>query len=85
MAGSNPPWGFLRSGHALALSLALVAQAALFYGYSRGESVPALRPLKSSPAQFGDWKMATEGVIEQETLDVLRADGESCATAEWRY
>ncbi len=74
MAGSSAPWRFLRSGHALALSLALVAQAALFYGYSRGESAPAARPLKGSPAQFGDWKLATEGVIEQETLDVLRAD-----------
>jgi EpsI family protein len=74
MAGRSAPWGFLRSGHALALSLALLAQAALFYGYSRGESVPALRPLKESPAQFGDWQLGTEGVIEQETLDVLRAD-----------
>ena len=74
MAGSSAPWGFLRSGHALALSLALLAQAALFYGYSRGESVPAARPLKESPAQFGDWRLAQEGVIEQETLDVLRAD-----------
>jgi EpsI family protein len=74
MAGSSAPWGFLRSGAALALSLALLAQAVLFYGYSRGESVPAMRPLKSSPAQFGEWKLATEGVIEQETLDVLRAD-----------
>ena len=74
MAGNSAPWGFLRSGHALALSLALLAQAALFYGYSRGESVPAARPLKEGPAQFGDWKLAQEGVIEQETLDVLRAD-----------
>jgi EpsI family protein len=52
----------------------LLAQAALFYGYSRGEVAPALRPLKGSPAQFGDWKLATEGVVEQETLEVLRAD-----------
>jgi EpsI family protein len=74
MAGSSAPWGFLRSGHALVLSLALLAQAALFYGYSRGESAPAARPLKEGPAQFGDWKLAQEGVIEQETLDVLRAD-----------
>jgi EpsI family protein len=74
MAGSSAPWGFLRSGHALALSLALLAQAALFYGSFRGESVPALRPLKGSPAQFGEWRLAQEGVIEQETLDVLRAD-----------
>lgn len=74
MAASSAPWGFLGRGHALALSLALLAQAALFYGYSRGESTPEMRPLKESPAQFGDWKLATEGVIEQETLDVLRAD-----------
>ena len=74
MADSSARWGFLRSGQALALSLALLAQAALFYGYSRGESAPAARPLKGSPTQFGDWKLAMEGVIEQETLDVLRAD-----------
>lgn len=74
MPGSSAPWGFFRSGHALTLSLALLAQAALFYGYSRGESAPAARPLKESPAQYGDWRLAQEGVIEQETLDVLRAD-----------
>jgi EpsI family protein len=74
MAGNSAAWGFLGRGHALALSLALLAQAALFYGYSRAESAPAARPLKESPAQFGDWRLAQEGVIEQETLDVLRAD-----------
>ena len=74
MAGSSARWGFLGRGQALVLSLALLAQAALFYGYSRGESAPAASPLKGSPAQFGDWKLAQEGVIEQDTLDVLRAD-----------
>jgi len=74
MAGGSAPWGFLGRGHALVLSLALLAQAALFYGYSRAENVPAARPLKESPAQYGDWTLAREGVIEQETLDVLRAD-----------
>jgi EpsI family protein len=74
MAKSSARWGFLRSRPALVLSLALMAQAALFYGYSRGESAPAARPLAESPAQFGDWKLGNVGVIEQETLDVLRAD-----------
>jgi EpsI family protein len=46
----------------------------LFYGYSSAEVATAVRPLKASPTQYGDWKLATEGVIEQETLDVLRAD-----------
>lgn len=65
---------FLGSRHALAVSLALVAQALVFYAFSGVENVPATRPLREAPAQFGDWTMASEGVIEQEVRDVLRAD-----------
>ena len=60
--------------HALVLSLVLVAQALVFYAFSSAEKVPVLRPLAEAPAQFGDWTKASEGVIEQEVRDVLRAD-----------
>jgi EpsI family protein len=52
----------------------LLIQAAAVYAVSRSENAPALRPLKDSPAQYGDWTMVSEGVIEQEVQDVLRAD-----------
>ncbi len=74
MRGANTSMGFLRNRHALVLSLALVAQALVFYTFSRAEDVPAPRPLTEAPAQFGNWTVASEGVIEQEVRDVLRAD-----------
>ena len=64
----------LRSPQAVVASVALLLQAAVLYGVARSETAPPLRPLKDSPAQYGDWRMTSEGVIEQEVLDVLRAD-----------
>jgi EpsI family protein len=64
----------IRSRQAVVLSLALIAQAVLFYGFSPADSVLALHPLKEFSKQLGDWSMITEGVIDKETLDVLRAD-----------
>jgi EpsI family protein len=72
--GDKPRWTFLKGRHALVLSVILAAQAAVFYGLSGRETVPAERPLKASPARFGDWKLTTEGVIEREVQEVLRAD-----------
>ena len=66
--------GFLRKRHALVLSLALVAQAVLFYGFSGAEKAPVPRPLKETPVRFDDWNMTAEGTIEREVRDVLRAD-----------
>lgn len=74
MPGDNTSMGFLRNRHALVLSLALVAQALVFYVFSRAENVPTPRPLTETPAQFDNWRVASEGVIEQEVRDVLRAD-----------
>jgi EpsI family protein len=56
------------------VSLALLAQAVVVYGVARTERAPVPRPLKDSPVQYGDWHMASEGVVEQEVQDVLRAD-----------
>ena len=74
MAGSNGRGVWLGSRQAIALSLVLAGQAIVLYGFSRLDIVPALRPLKEAPAQFGRWQLASEGVIEKEVQDVLRAD-----------
>lgn len=66
--------GFLKSRSSRILTLVLFAQAILFYTLSRGEAVPLAPPLSGFPSEVGGWTLATEGVIEKEVLDVLRAD-----------
>jgi EpsI family protein len=44
------------------------------FAVSRREAVPLARPLGEFPAQLGAWSQAQEGFVDQETLDVLRAD-----------
>ena len=53
---------------------ALVLQAVLFYTASHGDATPLASPLTAFPASFGNWHLQQEGVVEKETLDVLRAD-----------
>jgi EpsI family protein len=52
----------------------LVLHAVLFYSLSHGEAVLLVRPLGQFPGQVGDWRLIQEGVIDQETMSVLRAD-----------
>lgn len=59
---------------ALILSVLLLTQAAVFYGFSRGELAPPHRPLDQLPLRFGDWNMVKQGVMEKEIQDVLQAD-----------
>lgn len=66
--------GFLRSTAAKVLTVVLLAQAALVYGFSRKEMIPPNRPLSQVPHQFGAWTLHQEGVVEQEVQDVLKAD-----------
>jgi EpsI family protein len=56
------------------LTVLLVLQAAVFYGGTREEHIPLVQPLSELPQEFGAWKMAQEGVIEQEVRDILKAD-----------
>ncbi|MCL6507022.1 MAG: EpsI family protein [Bryobacteraceae bacterium] len=56
------------------LTAALLAQAALFYGLSRSEEIPAARPLAEFPVAIETWQLRQEGAIEKEILDMLRAD-----------
>src|SRR5579863_1718945 len=65
---------FLRSRAAMILSLLLIVQGSVFYGFSRGETPPSYRALDGFPKELGGWKMAKQGVMEQDVKDVLRAD-----------
>jgi EpsI family protein len=66
--------GFLKNRYAQILTLALVAQAVLFYGLSHGENVPLVRPLDAFPAALGDWTMVQAGVMDKGDMEALRAD-----------
>jgi EpsI family protein len=66
--------GFFRSTAAKVLSIVLVAQVALVYGFTRPEVVPHNKPLTETPDEFGTWKLYQEGVVEKEVQDVLKAD-----------
>jgi EpsI family protein len=65
---------FLSSKYARALTLVLMLQAVLFYTASRGEKTPSAMPLSGFPTAFGNWHVISEGIIEKEELDVLKAD-----------
>jgi len=56
------------------LTVLLLGQAAVFYGFSRGELGPSHRPLDQFPARLAGWSMVQQGVMEKEIQDVLRAD-----------
>ena len=67
-------FSFLKSRPAVVLTVVLAGQAILFYGFSRGETPPASKPLDAFPTQIGAWRMVQQGVMEKEVKDVLRAD-----------
>lgn len=64
----------LRSNYVRLLTLVLIVQAVLFYSASHGEATPLASPLSAFPRTVGDYRLAQEGFVDQETLDVLRAD-----------
>ncbi len=65
---------FFNSRYTRILTLVLLLQAALFYTASHGDSTPLSQPLSAFPKSFAGWHMTSEGVVEKETMDVLRAD-----------
>jgi len=65
---------FLKSKPALAVTLLLLAQAAVLYSSVRPESVPQSPPLAGLPLALGSWKFVNEGVVDEETRDILKAD-----------
>lgn len=66
--------GWLNSKSARVLSIILIAQASAFYGFSRSEKIPAHRPLDEFSLTGGNWVLQQNVDIDQDTLDVLKAD-----------
>ena len=56
------------------MTLLLVAQAALLYSSIRPEAVPPGKPLAEFPKSLGSWHMTQEGVVDEETMEILKAD-----------
>lgn len=58
------------------LSVILIVQACLFYGFSfaRTEKVPSHRPLAEFSLAGSNWTLIQDAQPDKETLDVLKAD-----------
>jgi EpsI family protein len=56
------------------LSVVLLAQAGIFYGFSRQEKVPLHKPLQDFSLNSETWMMQEDMPLDKETLDVLQAD-----------
>ena len=65
---------FLKSPPVMAATLLIVLQGALIYSAVRPEAIPVGRSLSMLPGTLGSWKLLQEGVIDQETRDILKAD-----------
>jgi EpsI family protein len=63
----------IKSPSVRALTIVLLLQAVLFYTASHGDSRPT-SPLTNFPQAFGNWTMLSQGVVDAETLGVLKAD-----------
>lgn len=76
---------FLNSRAARIVTGVLVVQAAVLYSAVSPEIVPPSRPLDTMPTTLGTWQLIQTGVIEQDVLDVLKADdilnGVYCSSA----
>lgn len=65
---------FLRSRAVLSATALIVVQGALLYSAVRPESIPPGSPLSDLPNQLGSWHMIQEGLVDQDTRDILKAD-----------
>jgi EpsI family protein len=66
--------GFLKSKTAAILTVALLCQVGLFYGFSRTEVSPQPKPLANFTMPGEGWRAIQDVQLDQETLDVLNAD-----------
>src|SRR5689334_2559450 len=64
----------LKSRSARVLSVVLILQAALFYGFSRAEKIPAHKPLQNFEIPSDDWHVVEELQLDNDSLQVLKAD-----------
>jgi EpsI family protein len=67
-------FSFLQSAPARVVTILLVLQGALLYSSIRPEAVVPGQPLRDLPRTLGSWEFVQDGVVDQETLDVLQAD-----------
>jgi len=75
MANDNAGGSIVKNKYARILTVAFVAQAALFYASSRSEAIPRMQPLREFARVLpGGWTMAQEGYVDDETQAVLKAD-----------
>ena len=66
---------FLRTKYAGILTVLLILQGVVFYTVAlRAENTPPTAPLSVFPTDAAGWQMYKDVKIEQETLDVLKAD-----------
>jgi EpsI family protein len=72
--GSDNAGTIINNKYVRILTAVLVLQAMLFYTASHGDAVPLPHPLDQFPSTLGDWHVTQVGVIEKETLDILKAD-----------
>ena len=65
----------LNNKYARALTALLLIQGIVFYSVAlRAENIPPVAPLASFPSTSPGWEMYKDVKIEQETLDILKAD-----------
>ncbi len=74
MDESKSMFRFLKSTPARVLTAVLLVQMAGLVAVSRRENVPLTLPLSEFPAQLGAWSLAQEGVVDEDTMAVLKAD-----------
>ncbi len=65
---------FLKLRSVRILTLVLLAQASLFYGFSRRENVPFHKPLANFSLDKTSWGLMQDVQLDKETLDILKAD-----------
>jgi EpsI family protein len=65
---------FLNSRPAQLLTVLLSVQALMIGVLAPAEQAPLSRPLNEIPKDLNGWKMSSEGVMEPEIMELLRAD-----------
>jgi EpsI family protein len=66
--------GIMGSKSFVILSAVLLAQAGMFYGFSRKENVPARLPLADFTLTGTNWNKVQDVEMDKDELDVLQAD-----------
>ncbi|MEQ1947606.1 MAG: exosortase C-terminal domain/associated protein EpsI [Bryobacteraceae bacterium] len=65
---------FLKSSALVAASVLILLQGVLLRSAVRPESIPSSAPLSALPLALGKWQFLQEGVVDDDTMRVLRAD-----------